>query len=66
MMSVDDLEAIALPPDHQRLIAAGPFDIANQPGEVPLTHPVGITRMGDELVDRNTRYSILNFCFSHY
>jgi hypothetical protein len=53
-------------PNHKRLVPAGPFDIANKPGEVPLAHPVGIARMSGELVDWNTRYSILDFCFSHY
>jgi hypothetical protein len=53
-------------PNHQRLIKAGPLDIANKPGKVPLAHPVGTAGMCGELVDWNTRYSILDSGFSHY
>jgi hypothetical protein len=66
MMTVDYLEVVAVPPNHERLVSPGPLDIAYKPSEVPLTHPVGIAGMSGQLVDWNTRYSILDIRFLHY
>jgi hypothetical protein len=63
MMTVDYLEIVAVPSDYERLVTAGPLDIANKPGEVPLAHPVGIAGMSGQLVDWNTRYLALNSFF---